>query len=321
MINVFFLLTFPLVGLAAYLVLRRLTLSPNVAIVCSILYALLPYHFLRGEGHLLLSAYYAVPLGAWLVLSVLADRPLFGTRRAALVDGRAVRGDRVRLCLVLLLRVHRGARRVCCGAARGGDAELAAARARGSGRRRDRCVVPAHARALLRLLGRERDESGRRAPDYVRVRGVRAEVRAARAADRASPDRCARAAPERSTTPGFRGPRRRWTRRLGSSRRSASSGCSACAFCSSCLPVAGSLLRWRECGSRGPACAAVRVGRRALDLRGGGRPADPVLEPALGLHRVLRACSRSGSCSIVLLAGCGRGGGARCSGPGSSSPC
>ena len=92
-INVFFLLTFPLVGLAAYLVLRRLTLSPPVAIVCSILYALLPYHFLRGEGHLLLSAYYAVPLGAWLVLSVLADRPLFGTRRAALVT--------VALCAVI----------------------------------------------------------------------------------------------------------------------------------------------------------------------------------------------------------------------------
>ena len=84
-INVFFLLTFPLVGLVAYLVLRQLTVSPWAAVVCSVLYALLPYHFLRGEGHLLLAAYYVVPLGAWLVLSVLADRPLFGTRRSALV--------------------------------------------------------------------------------------------------------------------------------------------------------------------------------------------------------------------------------------------
>ena len=82
--NVFFLLTFPAVGLAAYLVLRRLMLSVPVAIACSILYALLPYHFTRGEGHLLLSAYYAVPLGAYLVLSVLVDRALFAGRRVAL---------------------------------------------------------------------------------------------------------------------------------------------------------------------------------------------------------------------------------------------
>jgi hypothetical protein len=82
--NVFFLLTFPAVGLAAYLVLRRLTLSVPVAMACSILYALLPYHFTRGEGHLLLSAYYAVPLGAYLVLSVLGDRELFAGRRGAL---------------------------------------------------------------------------------------------------------------------------------------------------------------------------------------------------------------------------------------------
>ena len=84
-VNVFFLLTFPLVGLAAYLVLRRLTLSRPVAIVCSILYTLLPYHFARGEVHLLLSAYYVVPLGAYLVLAVLGDRPLFGDWR---VDAR-----------------------------------------------------------------------------------------------------------------------------------------------------------------------------------------------------------------------------------------
>ena len=82
--NVFFLLTFPAIGLAAYLVLRRLTLSVPIAIACSILYALLPYHFVRGEYHLMLSAYYAVPLGAYLVLAVLADRPLFAGRRAAL---------------------------------------------------------------------------------------------------------------------------------------------------------------------------------------------------------------------------------------------
>ena len=83
-VNVFFLLTFPLVGLVAYLVFRRLTLSVPVAIVCSILYTTLPYHFFRGELHLLLSAYYAVPIGAYLVLAILGDRSLFAGRRLTL---------------------------------------------------------------------------------------------------------------------------------------------------------------------------------------------------------------------------------------------
>ena len=45
---------------------------------------MLPYHFTRGEFHLLLAAYYAVPLGAYLVLAVLGQRPLFGSRRMVL---------------------------------------------------------------------------------------------------------------------------------------------------------------------------------------------------------------------------------------------
>jgi hypothetical protein len=79
--NLFFLFTFPLVGVAAYLVLRRLTLSAPVAIALAVLYSLMPYHFVRGEAHLLLSAYYVVPLGAYLVLCVLQDRPLLAGRR------------------------------------------------------------------------------------------------------------------------------------------------------------------------------------------------------------------------------------------------
>ena len=79
--NLFFLLTFPLVALSAYLVLRRLEIGRLAAFVCSLLYALAPYHLSRSETHLLLSAYYAVPLGAYLVLSLYTGRPLF-TRRA-----------------------------------------------------------------------------------------------------------------------------------------------------------------------------------------------------------------------------------------------
>jgi hypothetical protein len=79
--NVFFLLSFPLVALVAFLVLRQLGISGAAALVCSVLYALAPYHFLRDHQHLNLAAYYSVPVGAYLVLSLLSGKPLFARRR------------------------------------------------------------------------------------------------------------------------------------------------------------------------------------------------------------------------------------------------
>ena len=80
-LNLYFLLSFPLVALSAFVVLRWLGAGSAVAAVCSVLYALAPYHFLRGlEGHLFLSAYYSVPAGAYLVLSLFSGEPLFVRR-------------------------------------------------------------------------------------------------------------------------------------------------------------------------------------------------------------------------------------------------
>ena len=95
-VNVFFLLTFPLVGLVAYLVFRRLTLSVPVAIVCSILYTTAPVPLLPGRAP-------PAPVG----LLRRPDRGLpragdprrpFAVRRAAtdVGDAGAVRGGRVR---------------------------------------------------------------------------------------------------------------------------------------------------------------------------------------------------------------------------------
>jgi hypothetical protein len=94
-LNLFFLLTFPAAALTAYLVLRWLSLSRVAAIACAVLFTMLPYHFTRGETHLLLAAYYAVPFGAYLVLAVLGQRPLFASRR--LVAGT------LGMCLVIAL--------------------------------------------------------------------------------------------------------------------------------------------------------------------------------------------------------------------------
>jgi hypothetical protein len=82
--NLFFLLTFPLVALTAYIVLRRLPVSRGIALVVALLYAFLPYHFQRGEVHLFLAAYYAVPLGAYLALAVFRGDTLFGRWRPTL---------------------------------------------------------------------------------------------------------------------------------------------------------------------------------------------------------------------------------------------
>ncbi len=78
-INVFYLLTFPLVAWAAYAALRQMRLSASVAFAASLLYTCQTYHWSRGESHLFLSAYYMVPLSILVALWVMWDRPRDGS--------------------------------------------------------------------------------------------------------------------------------------------------------------------------------------------------------------------------------------------------
>jgi hypothetical protein len=82
-LNVFFLLTFPLTAVSAYLVLRALGASTGAAVICATIFALLPYHFYRGESQVLLSAYYSVPLGALLFLRLWQEAGLFARRKGS----------------------------------------------------------------------------------------------------------------------------------------------------------------------------------------------------------------------------------------------
>lgn len=82
-LNVFYLLGFSLTGLSAYLVLRALRLSPGVSAVCAILFALLPYHWIRAQPHVFLATYYTVPASCYLALQVLRGRPLIERRAGA----------------------------------------------------------------------------------------------------------------------------------------------------------------------------------------------------------------------------------------------
>ncbi|HEX3392587.1 MAG TPA: hypothetical protein VHS55_08490 [Solirubrobacteraceae bacterium] len=82
-LNVFFLLTFALVAVTAFAAMRLLGVSIGAAIVGACIFALLPYHFYRGESQVLLSAYYGVPLGALLFMRLWVAPGLFarGSRR------------------------------------------------------------------------------------------------------------------------------------------------------------------------------------------------------------------------------------------------
>lgn len=78
--NVFLLLTFPAAALSAFAVLRRLGLSRAASVSGAVIFALLPYHFWRGEPQLLLSAYYSVPLSVYLFLVLQGGAGQFARR-------------------------------------------------------------------------------------------------------------------------------------------------------------------------------------------------------------------------------------------------
>jgi len=73
-VNVFYVLSFPVIAAVAYGCLRLLRVSRPFACALGAVYALLPYHFLRTEGHLFLAAYYALPVGCVLAVSLYSGR-------------------------------------------------------------------------------------------------------------------------------------------------------------------------------------------------------------------------------------------------------
>ena len=75
--NLGYLLGFPATAAVSFAVLRRLQVRPALAASVGILYAFLPYHFVRGPHHLFLAGYFAVPMAVLVVLRQLGDRPAF----------------------------------------------------------------------------------------------------------------------------------------------------------------------------------------------------------------------------------------------------
>ncbi len=75
-VNVYFILTFPLVTIAALYVMRKLGLKTSIALPFAIIYSFLPYHFLRGINHLFLSGYYVVPFSIYLTFLIATNEKI-----------------------------------------------------------------------------------------------------------------------------------------------------------------------------------------------------------------------------------------------------
>ncbi|MHC4514439.1 MAG: hypothetical protein ACYS5W_12135 [Planctomycetota bacterium] len=76
-INLYYLATFPLIVLCSLFVLERFGVGYGPALLVSMLYAFLYYHFMRNTAHLLLSAYYLVPLIVMVILWVFERGAIF----------------------------------------------------------------------------------------------------------------------------------------------------------------------------------------------------------------------------------------------------
>jgi hypothetical protein len=74
--NLFYVITFPLICICSLLVFRQLGIGYGPSIVMSLLYAFLPYHFYRGQAHLFLSCYYSIPLMILLCIWIMCNRYL-----------------------------------------------------------------------------------------------------------------------------------------------------------------------------------------------------------------------------------------------------
>lgn len=79
-VNLFYLATFLLTTWTALFAFRRCGVSDPLAVGGALAFSFLPYHFYRGQSHLFLSAYHAVPMVALAAFWVAEGRPLFFAR-------------------------------------------------------------------------------------------------------------------------------------------------------------------------------------------------------------------------------------------------
>ncbi len=74
-VNLFYVVSSCAVAAMTMIAMRLFGVRRWLALVMALLFVFLPYHFARGEGHILLSGYQLVPLGVLLAASLFGDHP------------------------------------------------------------------------------------------------------------------------------------------------------------------------------------------------------------------------------------------------------
>jgi hypothetical protein len=99
--NLYFLLGFPLIAMAAMAVFRYHRLPFGISLVVSVLYAFLPSRLLKGENHIFMDVFFQVPLAILVVLWVCEERPPLLRDRAGRWPGLELRNRRSIAALVI----------------------------------------------------------------------------------------------------------------------------------------------------------------------------------------------------------------------------
>jgi hypothetical protein len=99
-LNLYFLLGFPLIALAALAVFRHFRVSWVPALVGSLLYAFLPARLLKGESHIFMVSFFEVPLALLVVLWVCGDHPPFWRQGEIAIE---LRGGRTLAAVLIAL--------------------------------------------------------------------------------------------------------------------------------------------------------------------------------------------------------------------------
>jgi hypothetical protein len=80
LMNVYFVLGFPLAAVTALWFLRLVGVGRALEVALAVAFAIAPYHFIKGEGHLFLATYFVVPLALGVVYKVAVGQPLWSRR-------------------------------------------------------------------------------------------------------------------------------------------------------------------------------------------------------------------------------------------------
>lgn len=76
-LNIFFILTFLFTMITSLYVFRYFKISYIISLIGSLLYTFIPFHLLRGEMHLFLSAYYMIPLIVLIFVWIIEGKEIF----------------------------------------------------------------------------------------------------------------------------------------------------------------------------------------------------------------------------------------------------